>query len=289
MRRIVLLGWWCWPFLTAARSCRRQNIQVFLLEIGPPPCRWRHYSSCLAGGARLPAGYIHTAKGLELIRRFTTGVRADALAALNNNLMLWLAQNRSLFEPECKLLMPPVEVLAWENSKCRQIELAKAVGLEVLPTHYLAKTADCLSVPGKHYPLLLRPNRKQRNIIPFKVKTVYSPGELRAMLDAFDPDFAPAIAQPMVSLPNLVVHGARSETGAILAMEAFLVPRKFEAVTLTIRPCEFPPGVEQGCRDFVQQVGGSRVAFTLSFLILQHRKRPGFSISICGSAAPRTK
>lgn len=255
MKRIVLVGWWCWPFLTAARSCRKQDIEVFLLELTTAPCGWRRYSSSLVGGASLPPECINTAKGLESIRELATSFRADAIVALNNNLMVWLAQNRSLFEPACKLMMPSVAALEWENSKCRQIELAKLVGFEVLPSYYLLKISDWLTVPTEHYPLVLRPDRKQGNTKPFKVKTVFSPSELRTLLTQWDTDCGPMIAQPMVSLPNLIVHGARSENGDILALQAFLVPRKFEAVTLTIQPLQFPLELEKGCRDFVAQAG----------------------------------
>lgn len=255
MKRIVLVGWWCWPFLTAARSCRRQNIEVFLLELTTAPCGWRRYSSSLVGGASLPPQCINTAEGLESIHKFTTSIKADALAALNNQLMVWLAQNRSLFEPACKLMMPSVAALEWENFKCGQIELAKLVGFEVLPSYYLWKTSDCLSVPTDCYPLVLRPDRKQGNTKPFKVNTVFSPLELRTLLTLWDADCGPLIAQPMVSLPNLIVHGARSENGDMLALHAFLVPRKFEAVTLTIKPLQFPSELEKGCRDFVAQAG----------------------------------
>ena len=63
------------------------------------------------------------------------------------------------------------------------------------------------------------------------------------------------IAQPLRILPNLVVHGARSESGEILALQPFLVPRKFEGVTLSIKRADFPPGVEKCCRDFIQAAG----------------------------------
>ena len=38
-------------------------------------------------------------------------------------------------------------------------------------------------------------------------------------------------------------------------MQAFVAPRKFEGVTLTIMPAVFPPNVEQYCRDFVESAG----------------------------------
>ncbi len=255
MKRIVLHGSWCWPFLAFARSCQRQNVRVYLLESRQPRCRWRRYSSCLAGGAALPAEAIDTPGGVTMVRKYAASVKADGLVSLNNARMVRLARNRSLFEPGCKLLMPSAEVLRWVSSKGNQIELAGRVGFDVLPTTHLAKASDCGNVLPDRYPVVLRPDRKQVGVPSFKVEVAHTRGELRAIVDDWAPLCGPLIAQPMVRLPNLVVHGARSETGALLAMKAFLVPRKFEAVTLTIQPAEFPAGVERCCRDFVEKAG----------------------------------
>jgi hypothetical protein len=46
----------------------------------------------------------------------------------------------------------------------------------------------------------------------------------------------PIVAQPFMHLPNLVVHGARTVNGNSIGLQGFLVERKFEGVTLTIRP-----------------------------------------------------
>jgi hypothetical protein len=173
-------------FLDSCAELPETKLEVFLLELTTAPRGWRRYSSSLVGGASLPPQCINTAEGLESIHKFTTSIKADALAALNNNLMVWLAQNRSLFEPVCKLMMPSVAALEWENSKCRQIELAKLVGFEVLPSYYLLKTSDWLSVPTDCHPLVLRRDRKQGNTKPFKVKTVFSPLEPRTLLTIWD-------------------------------------------------------------------------------------------------------
>ncbi len=275
MKRIVLLGVWCWPFLAFGRSCRRENVRVYLLEVGGTGNRWQSYSSCLAGGAAIPPGRLGTPEGIKIIRQYTASINAHGLVSEKNDRLVWLARNRSVFEPLCRLLMPPFEVLRWTGSKSNQIELAVKVGFEVLPSTYLLKTSDCLGVPADRYPVVLRPDRRAGGVPAFKVKVARSPTELRAIVEFWGALCVPLIAQPMVRLPNLVVHGARSETGAILAMKAFLVPRKFKGVTLTIQPAEFPPGVERCCRDFVEQAGITGV-FHFELLFSPERNRAWF-------------
>jgi hypothetical protein len=63
------------------------------------------------------------------------------------------------------------------------------------------------------------------------------------------------IAQPFRHLPNLVVHGARSVSGELLALEGFLVPRKFEGVTLSIRRFSLPERIASQCRAFSHEAG----------------------------------
>ena len=89
----------------------------------------------------------------------------------------------------------------------------------------------------------------------FKVVLARSPEDLRSFLQGIQSLERPVIAQPLRILPNLVVHGARSESGEILALQPFLVRRKFQMVSLSIRRADFPPGVEKCCRDFIQAAG----------------------------------
>jgi hypothetical protein len=89
----------------------------------------------------------------------------------------------------------------------------------------------------------------------FKVVLARSPEDLRSFLQGIQSLERPVIAQPLRILPNLVVHGVRSEAEGILALQPFLVPRKFEGVTLSIRRADFPPGVEKCCRDFIEASG----------------------------------
>ena len=66
---------------------------------------------------------------------------------------------------------------------------------------------------------------------------------------------SPIIAQPFRSLPNLLVHGVRSVTGAVIGSRCYSVPRKFEGVTLSIEPRPFPSRLEEMCCQFARLAG----------------------------------
>ncbi|MDF1553834.1 MAG: hypothetical protein P1P84_12260 [Deferrisomatales bacterium] len=274
MSSIVLLGAWRPPALAVARSCHRQGVPVYLLEVGARRCRWRLYSSALAGGAALQGEDIGTPRGVETVRAYADAVGAEALVAMDDTRLVWLAQNRGALGARCRLLAPPAETLDLVSSKCNQIAAAREVGFDVLPTVYLP-AASGQQIPEMQYPLVLRPDRKTGPRSPFKVRLLHSPAELAAFVAAWDGTGAPLIAQPFRSLPNLVVHGARGESGDILALQAFLAPRKFEGITLTLQAVGFPPNVERRCRDFVDAMGITG-CFHFEFLVSPEGDRVWF-------------
>lgn len=255
MTRVLLVGDWNWPFLAVARTCRGQGIRAYLLDSGRAERRWRRYSSCLDGGRTMDHAKFGTENGILAVRGHASELKADAVVAVDDPVLLWLARHRREFEPGCRLLMPRAEVLWWAGSKRNQTELAAEIGFDVLPTRYLSGQAGVGDVPANLYPLVLRPDRQPGYGRFFKASQVNSPAELGAAVRVRAPQCGTLIAQPRLSLPNLVVHGARSEAGQILRMEAFLVPRKFEGVTLTIMPTRLPARVERCCRDFLERTG----------------------------------
>jgi len=182
-------------------------------------------------------------------------VEADALFTLWDPYLFWLAENRSVFEPACKVMAPSLESLGLLASKQSQIDLALRVGFDVLPTWYLWAPEDYRKIPQCHFPVALRPDLPGAVKPEFKVVLARSPEDLRSFLQGIQFLERPVIAQPLRILPNLVVHGARSESGEILALQPFLVRRKFQMVSLSIRRPDFPPGVEKCCRDFIQAAG----------------------------------
>ena len=257
LKTIVMLGpWWNPAYLTFSRSCVARGIAVYLLDVGSQPLSWKRYSSCLAGGGLIEESQFETPEGIASVHEYVRSVEADALFTIWDRDLIWLGENRSVFEPTCKVLVPPPESLRLLTSKQNQIDLALRVGFDVLPTWYLWAPEDYRKIPQCHYPVVVRPVDNFDAVSPeFKVIYAGSPEVLHSFLQDIQILRGPVIAQPLRILPNLVVHGARSEAGEILALQPFLVRRKFEGVTLSIRRADFPPGVEKCCRDFIQAAG----------------------------------
>lgn len=164
---IVMLGpWWGPPYLAFSRSCANRGFAVHLLDVGldvgSQPHSWKRYSSCLAGGGWLAASKIGTLEGIAAVHEFVRSVEADALFTLWTPNLFWLAENRSVFEPACKVMVPPLESLDLLASKQSQIDLALRVGFDVLPTWYLWAPEDYRKIPQCHYPVALHPTTPTR-------------------------------------------------------------------------------------------------------------------------------
>ena len=86
----------------------------------------------------------------------------------------------------------------------------------------------------------------------FKAEIMYLPSQLKDFVGIRRITGHPILAQRFMPLPNLGVHGVRSETGEVIALEPFLTYRKFEGVALSSRRTSFPPGIEECCRRFVK-------------------------------------
>lgn len=253
-RRVVLLGPLVPASLTFARSCKAHNVRPYLLEPGPGPGLWHRYARSWAAGATLGPAREGTPEGLAAIRRYVDAVTADALIAIGDESQHWLAVNRAVLEPRCLLLAPSVSSLEAVSSKDRQIRLALEAGFEVLPTWYLDAPAAVAAIPWSSFPLCLRPSCPAAVEPSFKVRVVQTPEALARILEGLRFVSAPLIAQPFKALPNLVVHGARTEAGRILTMAGFLATRKFEGMTLSLRRWRIPLAVEAACRSFVDAV-----------------------------------
>ena len=253
--RVVLLGPFGPPLLTFARSCAAQGIAAYLLEVGAPSVDRNTYSSCLQGICFMRPEKLGTPEGIAEILAYAKSVCAEALVTVFDSQLLWLARNRAELEPICKLAAASAEALTFLASKRNQIELARTVGFDILPTWLLSSPRDGEGIPLGCFPLCLRPSSPADVQPTFKVRVMYSPAELNDFLEAHQCLGEPLIAQPFLHLPNLVVHGVRSETGRILAMKAFLVPRKFEGVTLSMKHFELAPDIEDSCRAFADASG----------------------------------
>jgi len=250
LNRVVIFGAFSPPSLAFARTCAQNGIRVYLLERTKDGAKPSAYSSALAGCHAFPTSAERDGYGIDLIKSYCKAVAAEALITVDDADLLWLSEQRHHLEPEVRLLAPSESCLRRLQSKKNQIEFARRAGFEVLPTWYLQNSADIEAIPLENFPVCLRPAVPSEISPIFKALIVHSPESLRAALNGLKRIDGPIIAQPFLKLPDLKVHGGRTETGRILAMQPFLAKRKFEGVTLTLSPASFPPGVEDACRNF---------------------------------------
>ena len=208
-------------------------------------------SRYLSGYCLLPKDRLYTDEGIRVIAEFLESFRASGLTCINEKIACWLQDSRDRLPSSGALWIPPKDVVLKAQSKERQITAARQAGLPVLPTYIIEQLSyDSKVIPKDDYPLCLRPSG---NVRPrFKVKLAKDSRELQAIIDETDFDQGRIIAQPFMNLPNLVVHGCRTVKGVDLPFQAFIVPDKFEGVTLIMKPAPLPDEIKKKCSWFVR-------------------------------------
>lgn len=248
--RPVILGAFGPPTLACIRSWGRAGLAPGLIAVQGPG-EPRPASKYLAGSVCLSRDDLYTERGLEIILRFLGDFDASGLTCIDENIAQWLNEQLPNLPANIPLWLPPADMLRRVLDKAEQIEAARQVGLNVLPT-YLFSTCDFTEeIPSDHFPLCLRPSAPGTVEPTFKVQNVASPAELRTFLAAME-FRGPVIGQPFRNLPNLVVHGTRTTAGETLGMAGFLVERKFQGVTLTLRPTALSADFKARCVAFTE-------------------------------------
>ncbi|MBL8424399.1 MAG: hypothetical protein JNK06_13035 [Candidatus Accumulibacter phosphatis] len=149
------------------------------------------------------------------------------------------------------LATAPADVIAAMESKTLQVELAQACGLDVLPTHRV-RSDDWESLSILPFPLVLRPDRA--SVDPsFKAEFVQDSGQLARFLGARGTDAPTVVAQPFVGGPNVVVHGARTRAGEMLALQGYIGRLKNDGVTVMLEPWPLTEQLARACREFAQR------------------------------------
>jgi hypothetical protein len=243
VKSIVFLGSFGPPSLTVAQSCRAMGISVYLLA----PSKGRKQSwlqrSCFSGFRRLDSAAIGTPQGLDAVLAYVSEMGADALTTQSDNHCLWLARNAERFKGVCKLMVPSLHCLESVESKLRQIEAARDAGFSVLPTYVIRGLDDVAKIGSDQYPICLRPVVGDSVTPDFKVRVARSTKELASIVGGISAFGGGIVAQPFLLLPNAILHCTSGEDGELLNCKAFFVDRKFEGVTLRIRPMPVPDGM----------------------------------------------
>ncbi len=250
--RPVILGRFGPPTLACIRSWGRQGFRAGMICVqspGEPPPRSRYLSQC----ALLPRNKLYTNEGLSVIIRFLKDFQADGLICINEKIACWLQDNKDEVPPATALWLPPKESIQSVLSKECQIDVARESGLTVLPTYLIDSSYfNVTTIHADHFPLCLRPSGTIKPY--FKVQLAPSPHALKSLLLRLSQLSGKIIAQPFKNMPNLVIHGIGTADRGILGIQSFLVERKFEGVTLTIRPWDIPPRLLDQCLTFARNM-----------------------------------
>ena len=248
--RPVIVGSFGPPTLACIRSWGGQGFPVGMIWVqsrGEPQPSSKYLKDFVA----LPSDKLNTPDGIEIIKEFLIRFRATGITCVAESVACWLNDHRQMFPDEVAIWLPTNETIKDLISKQKQIEIARKVGFNVLPTYIIDRNSGTIDyIPKNHFPICLRPDDPTALAPGFKVHLVYSHVELEQYIQSLKKIDRPVIAQPFMNLPNLVVHGARTVSGNSLGLQAFLVERKFEGLALTVRPVNLSKELEDKCIEF---------------------------------------
>ena len=240
------------PALAAIRSWGRLGARVGMIQIlseGEPAPRSRYLTDHIA----MTTEEFLSSEGLARAVTYLHEFGADLLLTINERLACHLDENRHLLRKNIRFLFSGSEATRAVFCKSRQLDAARRLGMNLLPTWAVDSADYDLSVISPtHFPLCLRPASPGEVLPSFKVKIVRTPAELERFIHSITQFGSPVLVQPFTNVPNLVVHGVRGLDGRSCGVEGFLVARKFEGVTLTIRPFEIDADLRQQCVTFVE-------------------------------------
>lgn len=241
------------PALAAIRSWGRRGARVGLIQIvaeGEPVPQSKYLAEHIA----MTADDLLSGDGLARAISFMRDFRADLLLPINEQFACLLDENRHLLPANIKMMFSGAEATRAVLSKSRQIETARRLGMSLLPTWEIGSGDFDFSVfSDADFPLCLRPAKPGGVRPSFKVQIARNTNELEGFIRGITQFNSPVLAQPFTNVPNLVVHGARGPDGTACGVEGFLVERKFEGVTLTIRPFAIGDELRRQCMAFVEE------------------------------------
>ena len=250
---IALLGAFGPPIVTAARSLREAGFKVVVLSTAYGiPSLW---SNAVCAAECIRPEDLGTPAGLAVINDFIRRTDAQALLPFWDTQMLWLAANQSSLPRGCKLLSSSHEALEMVLSKDDQLRVAERCGFRLLPTWKLSSQQDLAIIDPAAYPVCLRPSVPDEVKPTFKVEVMRTPTELQAFLAPRTWGPGPLLVQPFLPVPTVVIHGVRSDSGEMIALEAFIASTKFEGVTLELQPFPMDADLALCCRRFAGETG----------------------------------
>ncbi len=240
------------PVLSFLKSCNDKNLSscfIWIASKNEPEPKSKYIKKIY----RFSEEDLFSDKGIIAIQSITKDNIKSCLISINENISSWLIKNSAKIGENCHLFLPNRNNIQKVLSKKNQVEYAKKAGLSVLPSYLITQSSESLNdIPQQNFPLCLRP-AAPGNVVPvFKVHMVNSLDELKSFILKFKKINGFILAQPFLNLPNLVIHGSRKNNGTTIGMQGFIVDRKFEGLTLTIKPFNLTEDLREKCIKFTE-------------------------------------
>lgn len=193
-----------------------------------------------------------------------------ALTTLSEHLALKLCSCRKDGGfPGTHLLLNHPQIYSLLESKFEQWRLAEQSGFPVLPTWSFAigSAHEGLDID---YPVVFRPDVARLVRPMFKSHLVSSSSEALQFISSFSASASGIIAQPFISGPNLVIHGARAVDGSWDHHEAFTTEIKYNGLAVSLKPYPLSTKLLECCRQF-EKLTGINGVFHYDFVIDERR------------------
>lgn len=242
--------------LTCIRSWKAKGMNVVFIHLAEEDIDVWQIHSLVDDYLRLTTKQYLSEEGRALLFAFLVEKRVNGVTALSYSTIRRIHQLSQHSEwPES--LTPWVvryETLDFLEAKREQTALAESCGMCVAATAYLATSED-VAIVDFPFPWVLRPDGPNSVSPMFKVEFIESISQFANFLSRSVRIQKPVVAQPFLNGTNIVVHGARSATGAANLHYAFEVPSMLDGVSLTLRPIPMPEQLAQSCKEFVDRAG----------------------------------
>lgn len=251
---VAILGRLGTPQLACLRSWRRQGLRCVFLHADAAPLP--RLVQALLGVPCVHLGPLRLDDDafVASLARALAQAGVQALTCVSEPISEALWARRAELPAGLQIVSVQPHQSATLASKWRQDGLARAAGLDTLPTWCLGP-GERAELPAEAYPAVVRPDEARRTLPAFKVEVVQNAAELQRLVDRLQPGSAGVVVQPLVHGPNLLVHAWRSADGRCAGHAAFRVDLKHQGLSVVMRPVQAPPEVLAGCTRMALALG----------------------------------
>lgn len=244
------------PFGPAQLACLRSWIGLGLspIFIQIREAEWTVRPALkLAAYASFAPAELSEQSGVRELMAFLEKERASGITCLSDEMAIWLNRLRSAMPADTKIWLPDTRVIRFLDCKSAQTQLAQSVGFATLPTYSIDRVGT--NLPGDtSFPMVARPDGAGSVTPSFKAEFIRDHHHLDRFLAQFKRISRPIVLQPFINGPNLLIHGYRGKSGRPTGCVGFEVERKFEGVSLTIRPCKLDRELQRCVEEFCNKI-----------------------------------